>query len=194
MDKKTAIKARRSHIIDAALTCFLEKGFNQTGIRDIARRAEISLGNLYNHFPSKKSVLIEIASQEEKEIGVFVDLLADHVSPEKTLRRFLTDYTNYCNQSGYVTLSLEVIGEAIRDRAIAELFISNRIKLVDALADLLKAGQNTSVFHAHKDNREIAEVIIDSIEGYATRMVLEMRKPPNGSDVLHAFLIRSILI
>lgn len=194
MVKKEAIRARRVHIIEAALACFLEKGFNQTGIRDIAKRAEISLGNLYNHFPSKKAVLIEIASHEEESIGGFVDLLADHDDHEATLRHFLTDYTAYCNQSDYVTLSLEVIGEAIRDQEISDLFIANRVTLIDALASLLDSGQRAGVFRRQEDDKEVAEILLDSIEGYATRMVLGMRKPDAGSEILHTFLVKSILV
>lgn len=193
MNKKSAIRARRAHIIDAALACFLEKGFNQTGIRDIAKRAEISLGNLYNHFPSKKAVLIEIASMEDEDIDGFLELLSDHDDHEQTLRRFLSDYTDYCNQADYVTLTFELMGEAIRDKEISDLFIANHTRLIHGLAALLQAGQAAGCFREQKDNREIAEILLDSIGGYAARMVLGMSEPKAGSDVLHTFLMSSVL-
>ncbi len=194
MDKKTAIKARRAHIVNAALACFLEKGYNQTGIRDIAKRAEISLGNLYNHFPSKKAVLIEIASMEEEEVEELVALLSDYRNPEKTLRRFLKVFTEACQDPDYVMLFLEIIGEAVRDKEISDLFVAGHEKLVDALAGLLIAGQKAGKFHEQNDYREIAEIILDSVEGYGARAVLGMKVPRSGGKVLHEFLLKSIVI
>jgi AcrR family transcriptional regulator len=51
------LKSRRAHILEAALMSLLEKGYHQTGVRDIAKRAGVSLGNLYNHFSGKHAVL-----------------------------------------------------------------------------------------------------------------------------------------
>ena len=192
MDKKSAIRARRAHIIEAALACFLEKGFNQTGIRDIARRAEISLGNLYNHFPSKKSVLIEIAALEQEEMEVFLSLLAQHEDPRQTLRKFLTQYTEYCCQSDYVTLAIEVIGEAIRDKEISDLFAANHDRLTGSLAGLLNAGAEKGHFKSQTDMKEIAAILLDSIEGYGTRKALGMRLPAKNEQILHDFLLSSI--
>lgn len=45
-------------ILLAALTCFLEKGYAGTSVRDIANRAGISVPGLYHHYPSK-AVLLE---------------------------------------------------------------------------------------------------------------------------------------
>ena len=62
--RSKAVARRREQILEAAVTCFIENGYHQTGVRDIARRAGISLGNLYNHFPGKHDVLAEIAALE----------------------------------------------------------------------------------------------------------------------------------
>jgi AcrR family transcriptional regulator len=56
--RDAALKERRLHILDAAIACLSEKGYHQTGMRDIAKRAEVSLGNLYNHFPGKHDMLV----------------------------------------------------------------------------------------------------------------------------------------
>lgn len=193
MDKKSALKAKRAHILAAALACFLEKGFNQTGIRDIAKRAQISLGNLYNHFPSKKAVLIEIASQEREEIADFVACLSDHSAPEATLRRFIADYTDYCDDPDYATLFYEIVGEAMRDREIADLFMANHQTLVVALAALLEAGQKQGVFTPQEDNREIADIVLDALESYATRKALDMRVPASGSRIVHDFVLSRLI-
>src|SRR5215831_20487137 len=49
--------ARRLEILRAAGREFRARGFLETGMRDIARAAELSPGNLYNYYQSKHEIL-----------------------------------------------------------------------------------------------------------------------------------------
>ena len=51
---------RRQEIIKAALTCFIELGYNNTGISDILKRAGVTTGSLYHHFGSKGQLAGEV--------------------------------------------------------------------------------------------------------------------------------------
>jgi AcrR family transcriptional regulator len=55
---------RRNHSADrissAALRLFYIKGFKATSMRDIAKRAGITPGAIYNHFPSKQEILYTV--------------------------------------------------------------------------------------------------------------------------------------
>jgi AcrR family transcriptional regulator len=46
----------RLAIEDAALTLFMEQGYHATSMRQIAERAELALGGIYNHFSSKDEI------------------------------------------------------------------------------------------------------------------------------------------
>ncbi|MDC5518787.1 TetR/AcrR family transcriptional regulator, partial [Acinetobacter baumannii] len=59
MKKKEDISERRALIVQAALQCFVERGFHCTSMRDIAQAASVSLGNLYNHFDGKEALIAE---------------------------------------------------------------------------------------------------------------------------------------
>lgn len=54
------IAARKHQILDAAALVFAEKGFHATTIRDIAKRAGIADGTIYNYFDSKPALLLGI--------------------------------------------------------------------------------------------------------------------------------------
>lgn len=54
------ITARRNQILDAAAAVFAEKGFHPTTIKDIARRAGIADGTIYNYFTNKPALLLGI--------------------------------------------------------------------------------------------------------------------------------------
>jgi AcrR family transcriptional regulator len=46
----------RQAVVDAAYNLIIEQGYAATSMRQIAERAGLSLGSIYNHFPSKEEV------------------------------------------------------------------------------------------------------------------------------------------
>jgi AcrR family transcriptional regulator len=46
----------RSRILDAALACFLEAGYEQTTVARIRERSGVSNGALFHHFPTKEAI------------------------------------------------------------------------------------------------------------------------------------------
>jgi len=64
--KKSEMKDR---IFSAAVDLFNEKGFSNTSIHDIAENSNLAVGTLYNYFPSKNDLLLEIM-QDEMEITI----------------------------------------------------------------------------------------------------------------------------
>src|SRR3989304_6147095 len=62
------LEARRDQIVNAAWTCFAQKGYHQTTMQDIASEAGISAGAIYRYFPGKEAVLKAI-NDRSQEIG-----------------------------------------------------------------------------------------------------------------------------
>src|SRR6266699_1373539 len=54
------VAARRTQILDAAITVFSEKGFHRATIKEIARVAGIADGTIYTYFASKDEVLLAV--------------------------------------------------------------------------------------------------------------------------------------
>ena len=54
------VAARRTQILDAAITVFSEKGFHRATIKEIARVAGIADGTIYTYFASKDEVLLTV--------------------------------------------------------------------------------------------------------------------------------------
>lgn len=64
MQEKIKVKDR---ILNVASDLFARQGFNQTGINQIIAEANIAIGSLYNHFPSKNDLLIAYLERQEEE-------------------------------------------------------------------------------------------------------------------------------
>ncbi|MFI1996094.1 TetR/AcrR family transcriptional regulator [Actinoplanes sp. NPDC020271] len=81
--------ATRQAIADAALRLFLERGYDQVGIRDIADAADVSTTTLFKHFSGKEALVFDqeqevdaalIAAIRERPAGEGVlDALRRHV-------------------------------------------------------------------------------------------------------------------
>jgi AcrR family transcriptional regulator len=58
MDKrKTAVEETRQRILEATLALHAEKGIFGTSWQDIAKRADVSVGTVYKHFPSLEELV-----------------------------------------------------------------------------------------------------------------------------------------
>jgi AcrR family transcriptional regulator len=190
--RDAAMAARRRKILEAAVMCFLENGYHQTGVRDIAARAGVSLGNLYNYFPGKHDVLIEIAQLERSELDPFIKQLGKKGSALKGFDRFVASYAKYLSAPENVILTVEISSEAVRKSDLGALFTENRKLLVDALQSLLERGADAGEFHLTARSGDTAEMVLELIEGRAFHCVLgktALRKLlPGLKTFLHAAL------
>ncbi|GHF41602.1 AcrR family transcriptional regulator [Amycolatopsis bartoniae] len=51
--------ATRQALADAALRLFLERGYDEVGIREIAEAADVSTTTLFKHFPGKEALVFD---------------------------------------------------------------------------------------------------------------------------------------
>jgi TetR/AcrR family fatty acid metabolism transcriptional regulator len=58
----------RNAILDAAEAIFAERGFHGARIQDIAARARIAVGTVYNHFAQKDDVLAALLEERTEEL------------------------------------------------------------------------------------------------------------------------------
>jgi len=56
MQQEERSRLARKEITEAALKLFSHQGYRGTSIRDIAREAGVSTGNVYHHFPDKETL------------------------------------------------------------------------------------------------------------------------------------------
>ncbi len=56
MNRADKSERSRRTLLDAALRLFSRQGYRATTVRDIAKAAGVSTGNLYHHFPDKEAI------------------------------------------------------------------------------------------------------------------------------------------
>jgi AcrR family transcriptional regulator len=172
---------RHARIIEAAAGCFVAQGFHQTSMRDIAAAAEVSLGNLYNHFADKSALIAEIAALEVAELQPLLAQMRRTTAADRAIANFVSGYLDLMAEPGYVALAVEIVAEAARNPVIAARFAASRRLLVDALVETLGRGVEQQSIATDLSRNEAAELIIDATEGLAFRTILTRVKPSKAA-------------
>ncbi len=63
MGQEERSERSRTQILEAALALFSSQGYRGTSIRDIARAADVSTGNVYHHFSDKEEIFETLLGQ-----------------------------------------------------------------------------------------------------------------------------------
>lgn len=83
--------ARRAQIIEAAISCFLEKGYTNTSMSDIIKASGLSSGSIYSHFSGKEDILISAINERLNNVKELYAALPEGAGPQDILE---TIYTN----------------------------------------------------------------------------------------------------
>ena len=84
--------ATRQTIADAALRLFLERGYDDVGIREIADAADVSTTTLFKHFPVKEALVFDEDADQEARLLAAVRERPDGQSIPAALREHALRY------------------------------------------------------------------------------------------------------
>jgi AcrR family transcriptional regulator len=87
-------EARRQQILQAALACFSEDGFHQTGMADIVRRSGMSHGAVYGYFQSKDEIIEALADDRHEGEAILNSTAQRTEDPIEGLRELVRAYAN----------------------------------------------------------------------------------------------------
>ncbi len=186
--REMASDARRKLLMEAAITCFVEGGISRTSMRDIAGKAGVSIGNLYNHFPGRDDLIAEIAKMDAAGLADVVAQVAECDTAQNAVDTFVKNYFVYCADPVSAVLTVEITSEALRNPAIENLFSGNRAMLVDTLATII-SGCGLEKTRA----TETSGLVLDTIEGFALRVGLAGKKPRKRDVEALLSFVRSTL-
>ncbi len=107
--------SRREQVLDAALRCFSQRGFQRTSMADIIRESGLSAGAIYLQFPGKQQIAAAVAERVlSHRLGDIAERMAHPPLPAPAeLIRLLTD--GFREDSVDARLLLQVWGESVHD-------------------------------------------------------------------------------
>ncbi len=87
--RRLSAEQRRERILDGAMQVFAERGYPEASMSQIARTAGITPAVIYDHFPSKAALQIELLERQTAELIAFVASALQR-SPEESGERMRT--------------------------------------------------------------------------------------------------------
>ncbi|MEA4987526.1 MAG: TetR/AcrR family transcriptional regulator [Anaerovorax sp.] len=146
----------RERILKASRRLFSSKGYEDTLIEDVAKKAEISKATLYNYFPNKESLLLGIAQDELDQIKYLLNHeLKDAVNSEDKLRRvlevFILDSIPYINLSRKITY--------LNSCEESNLY-ATRLEMMRIFRTLIVEAQEQNIFKKEISADEILDIVM----------------------------------
>jgi AcrR family transcriptional regulator len=157
-------RRNRERVLTAARAVFAEQG-HDAQMDDVARRAEVGVGTVYRHFPTKEALIDAIA------LDAFERLLA--VSKEQVAR---TDADPWDALETTLWAGAEILAG---DRAVAEVMaeMTGPLNLDEALQHEATAALRTLVERAQASGALRQDVIVDDLVMVMCGVGTATRKP-----------------
>lgn len=137
--------ARRAQIIEAAISCFLEKGYTNTSMSDIIKASGLSSGSIYSHFSGKEDILITAINERLENVKNLYAALPEGASPQDILETFHTNQLVNENFSAMLRIRVESLHAPEIARATADIMPLLQGIIVKTLTPW--AAEQLSVLH-----------------------------------------------
>ena len=170
----------RARLLDAAQAAFAS-GQEPVALEQIARDAEVGIGTLYRHFPTREALVEALYRQELADLCASAgDLLQAH-SPEGALRRWMDQFADYVAAkremaealravfaSGAVTVSqargeLTVAVRQILDAGIADGTLRDDVRPEDVVAMIVGIFTATSIAGGREQLERMFDLLVDAV-------------------------------
>lgn len=99
--------ARRAQIIEAAIACFLERGYTNTSMSDIIKASGLSSGSIYSHFTGKEDILTTAINERLENVKKLYAALPEGAGPQDILEIIYTNQMVNENFSAMLRIRLE---------------------------------------------------------------------------------------
>lgn len=113
--------ARRAQIIEAAIACFLERGYTNTSMSDIIKASGLSSGSIYSHFTGKEDILVSAINERLENVKNLYAALPEGAGPQDILEIIHTNQMVNENFSAMLRIRLESLHAPEIARATANV-------------------------------------------------------------------------
>ena len=117
---KEGTQKRKDQILKAAGKCFSKKGFHQSSMADICKKAKLSPGTVYHYFRSKDDIILHFAQHELDESIQFAEAISSTNTIEELVDMTISLIVD-SEEQGELQFYLEVLTEGGRNRKVGKI-------------------------------------------------------------------------
>ena len=158
---------RNSRIVEAASGLFRREGYEEARIEEIAAKAEVSVGTIYNYYRNKGDILVAIVSLEVHEVLAAGQRILQKPpkNVEKAVDALIATYIDH----SLVYLSKEMWRQAMAtstqqpDSPFGKTYTALDRDLADQTCALIAKLQMLGLVRGEIDGRGVGEMIFNSM-------------------------------
>lgn len=152
---------RRAQILQGALYCFAEKGFQATTINDIAQYLQVSKGAIYTYFKSKEEIYIEL--MRERTQSVIAEIKEQFQCIEKAedkmqflFRHFRLESYSLMRQFGKIHFEFWIYSTRKQE---LQLLMENRYEeVIQLVKQVIHQGKKNGEFRYDLDDQMMSQL------------------------------------
>ena len=168
-------QARRQQILEAAVACFMRKGFHATRTAEICAEAGMSPGNLFHYFPTKEAIIAAIVEEDQRETAERFAAAAQADVLYPALIRIVEDSLALLTDPVYTRIGLEVLAEAVRNPQVFACVARSEAGRKAQLAQLLDTAAQRGQVRLAMSPAQAADWILLLLDGAFGRAMVEDR-------------------
>ena len=172
----------RERILQAALKLFARKGYDGTTTKDLANAAKVAEGTLFRYFPSKKAILIEVATSGWIEI--LTDLLTElsemgsYQAISQVMRRRMINMHENADLLRVCFIEAQHHSE-LRERIQSEVIE----KMTDVAEAFFETAMSKGIYR-EMSPKIVAQVFLGmfAIAGFSTETIIDPKASPKAKQ------------
>ncbi|MFT4307585.1 MAG: TetR/AcrR family transcriptional regulator [Microbacterium sp.] len=172
-------RGRRDQIAEAAMRCFVRRGFAQTSMADIIDESGLSAGSIYSHF-ANKAELVRFASAQMLDFRLhgLEESFAAEQAPLTPARLLATVAQTLPADRDHAQVLLQIWADVPRDPELAGVARTNIGRVRDLMRTSLLPWAAEHADDATTVAAEVADAVMAAVQGYIVRIAFDPDADP----------------
>ena len=185
---------KRPRLVTAATAVFAEKGYASTRVADIAERAGVGKGTVYEYFSSKEELLFAVFESINADISSRMnDALAAGGSSEEQLHNLLRLGAEVISEQVDLQPVILDFWAASRGKDFEETYrravVASYSLFRNLVSDFIREEQNRGGFKTSVDAESLAAVVVATVDGLGIQLFFDRSINPNRITEAFASLL-----
>jgi AcrR family transcriptional regulator len=163
--RRLSARERRSRILDAAVEVFAERGYAAASMQEIARRADVVASVIYDHFPSKRQLYVELLELHGRALIERAVKVVPDSPPRERLRLSIEAFYEFVGDDPFVWRLL--FRDPPADPEVAAVHRGIRDQATEAIAEVIRSGMPGAISGGPETARMLAECARAATDGLA---------------------------
>lgn len=191
MTRKEQKEEKRQKILLTALTLFVERGYYDTKITDIAAAVPMSTGLMFHYFESKEELLLELVKMGLEGTKAAGGVAEAQIPADIYLTKFLEQLFAYAKEQPWVFYMFVLMGQVRRvgmPEEARQMALS--VNTIESTAEMIKRGQKDGFFR-NGDAQLLSTCFWASVQGVMEEMAMDKNMKAPDPEWIIAILLKT---